>query len=254
MIATRRPIRAQRGLSFAELLVVLAIIAVITAIAVPTVTNHTERARIAGAQADCRAMAQAEDACAALHGFYVPLQLLDDLPGDTVSNSDADRIGLEGASGIVAIDPLIPPLDQQGNQQTITQANGGRIREMIVSWQGPFIDFRRATNTPNPPNQSDQRNDFPLDPYGQPYRFFSPIGEIGSIGANPIDDPENLTGTNDGDGVLTSNNDEFDRYAVVSFGRDATLDTALTLQEGDDIVHLFGIVGYETGTLSRFPF
>jgi hypothetical protein len=126
---------------------------------------------------------------------------------------------------------------------------------LVEDWQGPFIDMRRATNTPNPGTPSEQRNDFPLDPYGQPYRFFSPCGEIGSIGPSVITNPEDLTGTGDGDGFLSSDNDEFDRYSVVSFGRDGALDTGiLTLEEGDDIVHLFGVVGFETGTLVRFPF
>lgn len=169
-------------------------------------------------------------------------------------NNDADRIGLE--ANILLIDPLIRPTDQQGNQPTLSGAsNNGRVLDMRDNWAGPFIDFRRATNTPNPQSQGDQRNDFPLDPWGQPYRFFSPIGVIGTgAGQEAIDDPENLSSTSFGDGALTTVEDHFDRYAVMSTGRDTRFDDQLTLIEGDDIVHLFSVVGFETGSLVRFPF
>jgi type II secretory pathway pseudopilin PulG len=239
--------------TFTELLVVLAITAILVAVAVPTATNYTERARLSAATSDARSYAQAEDACQAIHGYYVPLQLLDDRPGDSVVNNDADRIGFY--TSVRAIDPLIPCIDQQTNQPTITATSAnGRVRQMVSGWQGPFIEFRRATNTPNPGTQTAQRDDFPLDPYGQPYRFFSPCGEIGSIGANVVDDPESLDTESDGNGLLTNNNDEYDRYTIVSFGRDTEQDSLLTLQEGDDIVHMFGIVGYETGTSLLPPF
>lgn len=245
-------VRRRRGLTFTELLVVLAVIAVLTLIAIPTVTNHTERARIAAAQSDCRDYAQAMEACAALHGFYVPLQLLDDLPGSSVINNDSDRIGLE--SDIDLIDPLIRVTDQQGNQLDIGTTTNARVRDLVNDWAGPFIDMRRATNTPNPQTQSDQRLDFPLDPYGQPYRFFSPLGVIGT-GANQeaIEFPE-ILGSSFSDGTLTTNEDQFDRYTIVSTGRDTRFDDILTLDEGDDIEHHFGVVGFETGSLVRFPF
>jgi prepilin-type N-terminal cleavage/methylation domain-containing protein len=250
--APPQPRRRRRGLSLAELLVVLAIIALVTVVAIPTVTGHMERARIASAQADCRAFAQAEEACAAIHGFYVPLQVLDDLPGSSVLNNDADRIGLE--SGILLIDPLIPPLQQQGNQLSIGSTGTARAFELTQNWQGPFTEARRATNSPNPGNQTDQRRDYPLDPYGQPYKFFSPIGVIGSgAAAERIEFPEDLP-FSFSDGLLTTNRDEFERYTIMSTGRDTLIDNQLTLQQGDDIVYFFGVVGFETGSLVRFPF
>ncbi|MBN1475899.1 prepilin-type N-terminal cleavage/methylation domain-containing protein [Candidatus Sumerlaeota bacterium] len=250
------PLRPRRrALSLAELLVVLAIIAIVSLIAIPTVTTQMERARLATAQAECKALAQALEACAAIHGLYVPLQVLDDLPGRTgAAGTDVDRIDLE-SSAIRLIDPLIPAYDQIASNPpqpslTTTDARG---RILVNDWAGPFMEFRRATHTPNPQNSSDARLDFPLDPWGQPYRLFSGEGVVGS-GANEeeIEDPENLN-TSFGNGVLTSNEDNFDRYAVVSTGRDMMWDATTTLVEGDDIVHLFGIAGYETGLLTRFP-
>lgn len=247
------PFARRRALSLAELLVVLAIIALVSVVAIPTVTSHMERARLASAQTDCRSLAMAEDACAAVHGFYVPLQVLDDLPGSQILNNDADRIGLE--TSIRLIDPLLLPELQIGLQPLVTDTANGRVTALRNEWAGPFLDFRRATNTPDPPSQADQRNDLPLDPYGQPYRFFSPIGIIGSnANLEAIDDPENLSASTFSDGVITRNEDQYERYTVMSTGRDTRFDEILTLEQGDDIVHHFGVVGFETGSLVRFPF
>jgi len=260
MYALLRPLHRprRRALSLAELLVVLAIIALVTVIAIPTVTSQMERARISSAMADCRALAQAEDACAAIHGVYVPLQVLDDLPepeNTTVNEEDTVR----NETNIRLIDPLVPANQQiAGNpaqpQLATTDARG---RQVINDWAGPFIEFRRAVNQPNPSSESDQRRDFPIDPWGQPYRFFSGEGAIGTSEASstgPIDHPEDMTSSGFGSGVLTTNIDRFDRYAIVSTGRDLEVDNINVFnEEGDDIVHMFGIVGYETGLLSRFP-
>jgi len=253
----RRSLR--RGVTLTELIVVVAIISILTTLIVPVAVNRSRQARVVAAQADIRELVDGLEACAAIHGYYVPLQLLDDqniflteLPAGV---NVVDSIHLEIPGLVYLIDPM-QPLDQQSGAQQRSLADNTvpRIADMIRNWSGPFVEFRRFFEDPNrqPDEQRYVSNDFPLDPWGQPYRLYTPLGVAGSTEArNENADPTVWATGNVFTNLLQAGAQSqeftrFDRFAVVSWGPDQRPDTWVEIQDatGDDIYRTF--VGYYT--------
>lgn len=250
----RTPTNFSRGVTLTELLVVMLIIGLLSTVAVPVYINRMEDARIRLAQAETREIAHAEEQVALIHGFYVPFQVLDDVSftaGITTNNDDS--IGNE-LSPIYGINASIPPRQQisnQGQYQISLNAGSSRIVNMITNWAGPFLNPQRVylgndsrgPGDPNYPISLYFRRDFPLDPWGEPYRFYSPIGIIGGNALTRTQPYNDISFSN---GLLTTNDDRnFERYAVVSWGRDSEPET-LAGNPKDDIVYLFGSAGVES--------
>lgn len=233
------PATAQRGVTLTELLVVLVIIGILATIAVPVYINHAERARVATAEQEVKEIAMSEDACGAIHGLYVPLFVLDDVPGQAGNlsvSSTADAIGSE-PSTVRAIDfnqPL-PLLRTASNALDMSlSATDVRVRNMLKDWAGPFLNPQRVYDT-TPNLRFDQnKDDFPLDPWGNPYRFYTPVGIVGTTSISGSYDE------NDFSGISSTSSNRFDRYAIVSWGPDGQEDT-LGSNTGDDIIYTFGI-------------
>ncbi len=243
-------IRNRRGVTLTELLVVLAIIGLLATIAVPVYVNRSEQAKIKIAQQECRNIARAQDACGIMHGFYVPIQVLDDVPETVESN--ADSIDQE-PGGLYLIDTGINVQTQQNAQPQFNDyATNPKVADLRYYWQGPFLNPTRVWFDPNnydnawdpAMSSSDRRRDYPIDPWGVPYRMYSPIGICGT---NATSENYNTDGFSDAN--LTSNDDRFDRFAIVSFGPDGLRDTdarrSATAPE-DDLVIYFGTVVSET--------
>ncbi|MGI8906586.1 MAG: prepilin-type N-terminal cleavage/methylation domain-containing protein [Candidatus Sumerlaeaceae bacterium] len=249
-----------RGLTLTELLVVMLIIGLLATIAIPVYTRRQEDARIRVAMAECREIAHAEEQCAIVHGFYVPFQVLDDLPPPPtgVAPLAGEETIIRDDDSIELIDPFTRSRDQvNATQKVLRQWQTDfdpQVYAMVRNWNGPFMNFQRYFYGPNsaddPPGSAEYLQggflfkDFPLDPWGNPYRFYSSAGIIGT--SSLVFSP---TSTDDfSDGNMTNDDRRFDRYAVVSYGRDGKGDTQspINTNNPNDIFYIFGSDGVES--------
>lgn len=230
-----------RAVTLTELLVVLVIISLLATIAIPVYVNRAQQARITTAQREVREIAEALKACALVHEFYVPLQVLDDLhPNVNLTSVIEDDLENESDSTIHLIDATQDPELQIGAGQLTLQnrSTNPRVASLFNFWAGPFLNTQRyhLKQVLNPSN-SDVRDDLPLDPWGQPYRLWSPLGVVGDNAQDP-----SISGFTDTsfNGALTRNLPHYDRYAVVSYGPDGVTGSLSSSNRNDDIRYLFG--------------
>lgn len=251
-----------RAVTLTELLVVVVIVSLLATIAVPVYVNKTEQAKIATAKQEVRMLAEAEEACAAIHRFYVPLQVLDDIHGESPNrdtNPRTDDLFNEDNAGPVYLIYATRDLDIQRSDQAelgdrgLTNSHSLAVRKLYEEWAGPFLNpkrvaFQEEIDSGQLSRASEAVHfDFPLDPWGSPYRFFSPIG--------PLDDHlinEYAGGTGysvwntfrEGRLPLTiASDNRFDRFAILSLGpNSSTIDMPNydSGDETDDIYYLFG--------------
>jgi len=233
-----------------ELLLVLVIVSLLSTLAVPTVVRRQRNARISTARVDARNIAQAQETVGMLYSFYVPIQLLDNVP--VTSDIEADDIGNELTQSLISLNE---PVSGQ-IQRTIAQnSTNGLVSLLFNDWEGPFIHYQRVFHLTN--NRIDITTitlDHPLDPWQNPYLFYGPDGVVGSgAGSLATSDVAPLTtdynGTNFSNGVLTNLDDRFDRFAIVSLGPDGIRNSTILDANkpfGDDIIYFFGHVEPET--------
>lgn len=239
MKPNQRPRRS--GVTLTELLVVLLVVSLMATIAVPVYTNQSENARISVAMAECKEIADAEEACALVHGFYVPIQMLDDIAEQSGTSANTDSIDNE-PSDIALIDYRKGINSLNINQPRLSQASTDvRVNQLRNRWGGPFLNpnrvFTGGAANQNPVNLGTlNQRDHPLDPWGNPYRFYTPAGRVGS--RSDSNSPGDWANSNFGDGQISPTDDPFDRYAIVSYGPNGERDSSGV--DKDDIIYFFG--------------
>lgn len=260
----------RRAVTLTELLVVLAIIGLLATLAVPMYLNHMELVKKNVALTECRQLAEAEMACALRHGFFVPLQLLDDIAPDPDRGATLEYDDLNNSddqfTDLFLIDPFIRVDVQDGNQLELSQWQVGgtfnkRVADLYNLWGGPFMNVKRVwtgpdfkPDVPQVLDDDERAHDWPLDPWGNPYRLYSPLGVVGTLADSDLRNPttywNDLDADGFGDGDITLDGEyEFDRFAIVSYGPDGVEGTiqfngiqAIEDARNDDIMYLFGMI------------
>lgn len=243
----------RRATTLIELLVVLAIISLLATIAVPVYLSQLQRAKYAIARAEVRNIAEAQQQVAIIHGFYVPIHILNNIPNRTnnlggASSSRDDFNNHGDLANVFVIDATIPLSDQTGAQQLALSSSDARVERMRNEWQGPFLNpqrVRRVGEDLAANNTGIFHLDFVVDPWGTPYRLYTDLGETGGSLPTGIDTQITITDDNLQVSSASSEADRFDRFAIVSFGPDGRSNGVGN--QGDDIFYTFvGVTGNET--------
>lgn len=247
--------KARRAVTLTELLVVLVIISILATLAVPVYVNKVAQARVATARSEVRQIADATTHVALVHGFVVPIHILDNVPYDQNISTPRDDIRSTAAAtaGAFLIEASAPTSGQTGSQPQLGDFSSNlKVRQLVEGWQGPFLQPTRVYLPPgapsNPGAQTDDEmaRDYPLDPWGRPYFMYSPVGVLGDV-APPASAgsvlPDTLSTTFNNGRITTVEAGRFDRYAVLSLGPNGYSDgLSSTLAGGlplDDIFYQF---------------
>lgn len=194
---------AVSGFTLIELIAVVAILGIITFLAVGSYTNRNEQAKESAAYHEMQQIANAEITAEADYGYYLPLTVLETLPSTPVNVTGADIIVDKASFQIV--DP-VTGLNPTGGIQTIQDMLAGQPGSTSVltnKWLGPFLEYHNQIQ-PNGPNNGW----LPLDPWGGPYHFLSITGD-------EIDQEGRVGGTG-------FSNNTIGHFAIVTWGRDST--------------------------------
>lgn len=166
----------QLGFTAAEIVTVIAIIAILALIVIPRYWQRTEEAKITAAKDEMQQIAKMESLAYADTGVYVfPSNLMQ------VTKSQYAVVTVWSFDTWLNASPYQP-----SNFSTGYFLNGDPAQPVLAPlgdiWNGPYIVYQKFDTTLN----------LPVDPWGKPYRVYGPI----SAGATDS--------TNSGIGVIWS--------------------------------------------------
>lgn len=141
-----------RGFTAAEIITVVAIIAILSLIAIPKFWSHTEEARISRAKEEMARIADAEAYAYAQAGQYFHL-------GNLVGN---ERLGFN----IVTTWDFYNWRDNGKNIDP--EVGTGFVINTVQNWKGPYLTFQRS-------ELLEESSYWPLDPWKQRYIFYGPV-------------------------------------------------------------------------------
>ena len=204
----------QLGFTFIELLSVIVIIGVITLIALSAYQGKRDETKTAAAWQEMKQLADAEKTVETYYGYFVPLSILNDVPGtqsDYPTVIEPDCIGrLPFSNNYLVIDPI------SGNTaKTIQEV----LRNDASRWKGPFVDYQRQIALAP---YDVQYSGLPLDPWRNPYLLLDWRYLSGSLAIDCAGNPS-----------ISYSSLTIDRFAIVSFGRDKIKNTV------DDLIYNF---------------
>ncbi|MDX2176037.1 MAG: type II secretion system protein [Candidatus Sumerlaeia bacterium] len=256
---------ARRAVTLTEVLVVLVIISLLATIAVPTYVQKLQLARVAIARQEQREIVQALNSAAALHGYVVPLRVLDNVPSRGSASPEDDFV--DGTvTGSFLIDPFQSVDAQLGNQATISDTGNARVANLVNFWAGPYLQPQRvfnpnsSSNNPGSLTRQELARDYILDPWNRPYLLYSPLGLVGNYtppsSASGAIDPTTYPIDTDNGVLRTVEGARFDRWAVLSLGPNGYSDGVTSTLAGttpeDDIFYEFSISIENETAYSRF--
>jgi len=205
------------GFTFIEVLATVVIVGVLSLVAFLVFQGKRDEAKKTAAYQEMKQMAAAETEVEAYYGFFVPLAVLNDVPGPSgdYATLNPDCIGNGGFSYNYW---LIDPETGYSGNDLVYPNSIKQIRNLFPTddkarkWKGPFVTFQRIT-TQNP---VDPR---PVDPWGNDYHLCTWQYQIEWDGRN---------------GSATFGTLTVDRFAIVSPGKNGLFDLG-----GDDIIYTF---------------
>ncbi len=247
--------RGNKGFSLIELLIAVIIIGILASILIPVVSNRSEKARIASAEADLERIAEAMSQAAVDTGYYPRMFMLNDSRG-TASLIDSPTSGDTFTDGVRDYGTTANDFHQNTSRlfintltgQSVSVGEGSMLlnklqsNETTFNWNGAYINFRRDENIAGSgPYEIDNPDGIPDDPWGNNYLFLTKAGLLiepdGQFVSGNVNFPIYGSTT-----LATVPGRAFDRATVLSLGPNGLPGdgNGSALGTDDDIFRTFG--------------